>query len=441
MSQSGALTAQRGSGGAVIETLTGNSGGPVGPDATFNIDLVGNNTSGINIVGSPGLNRLTVVALQGTTTQRGTLTLATNAETIAGTDTAKAITSDDLKSKLGTQTLHGLSIGAGTTAALTWTAAPSNGQLLIGSTGADPVLANLTSSGGTITITNGAGTINLDLAGGTVAVDSFSPDSGTDPVVPTAAGLVNLKGSGSITTVGSLNTITTQLTGLTNHAVLVGAGTTTITKVGPTSTTGQVLQSAGAAADPAFSTATYPSTTTINQILYSSAANTVSGLATANRAVLTTGITGIPVLTALATDGQVIIGSTAGVPAAATLTAGANVSITNASNSITISANSASITVAYTSVNNAASPYTVLSTDYYLGVDTSGGTVTIRLPNAPSIGRIFVVKDKTGTSATNAITITTVGGAVNIDGSTSYTINTNYEAINILFNGTSYEVF
>lgn len=69
-----------------------------------------------------------------------------------------------------------------------------------------------------------------------------------------------LAGSGSTTTVRSGTTITTQLTGLTNHALLVGAGTSTITKVGPTATAGQVLQSAGAAADPAFSTATYPST-------------------------------------------------------------------------------------------------------------------------------------------------------------------------------------
>lgn len=42
----------------------------------------------------------------------------------------------------------------------------TNGQIPIGSTGADPVLATLTSSGSTITITNGAGSINLEVAGG-----------------------------------------------------------------------------------------------------------------------------------------------------------------------------------------------------------------------------------------------------------------------------------
>jgi hypothetical protein len=177
----------------------------------------------------------------------------------------------------------------------------------------------------------------VSLIGGSAAIDSIHPDSGTDPVLPTVAGLVNIIGSGSTTTVGSLNTLTIQLTGLTNHAVLVGAGTSTITKVGPTATIGQVLQSAGAAADPAFSTATYPLTTTINQILYSSAANTITGLATANRGVLTTGATGVPVVTALATDGQLIIGSTAGAPAAASLTSlDSSITITPGSNSISL---------------------------------------------------------------------------------------------------------
>jgi hypothetical protein len=95
----------------------------------------------------------------------------------------------------------------------------------------------------------------------------------------------------------------------------------------------------------------------------------------------------------------------------------------------------------YTNVNNAMSPYTVLSTDYYISVDSTGGPVTLRFPNAPTTKQTWVVKDRTGTSATSAITVTTVGGAVNIDGATSYTIGVNYQAINLLFNGTTYEVF
>ena len=46
----------------------------------------------------------------------------------------------------------------------------------------------------------------------------------------------------------------------TNHALLIGATSKGITNVGPDAATGKVLQSQGASADPAFSTATYPST-------------------------------------------------------------------------------------------------------------------------------------------------------------------------------------
>jgi hypothetical protein len=69
-----------------------------------------------------------------------------------------------------------------------------------------------------------------------------------------------------------------------------GSGVLSETSVG---TGNQVLLS-GASAAPTWSTATYPPTTTANQLLYSSAANTVSGLATANSSVLTTSATGVP---------------------------------------------------------------------------------------------------------------------------------------------------
>jgi hypothetical protein len=53
----------------------------------------------------------------------------------------------------------------GTSGALLESSALTNGQLLIGSTGNAPVAANLTSTGGSVTITNTAGGINLEAAG------------------------------------------------------------------------------------------------------------------------------------------------------------------------------------------------------------------------------------------------------------------------------------
>ena len=279
----------------------------------------------------------------------------------------------------------------------------------------------------------------VSLKGGSALLTLTGNSGGA--ISPTS-GNINTIGTGSITVVGVMgtSTLTTQLTGLTNHAVLIGAGTATITNVGPTSTSGQVLQSKGSLTDPAFSTATYPSTTTINQILYSSSANVVGGLATANNGVLTTGATGIPVITALSSNGQLIIGSGSGAPAAATLTAGAGVSITNGANSITIAANGSAF--AYTNVAHGASPYTVLSTDYYISVDCSLGTVTLKFPNAPTANTTWVIKDRTGSASTNNISITTVGGSVTIDGQTTYKITSNYGAVNLLANSSpTYEVF
>lgn len=69
-----------------------------------------------------------------------------------------------------------------------------------------------------------------------------------------------------------------------------------------TATAGQMLRS-GSSAAPAWSTATWPATTTASQLLYSSAANTVAGLATANRGVLNTDGSGVPSITATPTLG------------------------------------------------------------------------------------------------------------------------------------------
>lgn len=62
------------------------------------------------------------------------------------------------------------------------------------------------------------------------------------------------------------------------------------------------------------------------------------------------------------TDGQLLIGSSAGAPVAATLTAGTGISIVNGANSITISANSANICTSHRiALSDAAVSYTTQS--------------------------------------------------------------------------------
>jgi len=355
--------------------------GTATPDGTGKITVIGGEAIDTSAAGST----ITIAAEDASTTNKGVLETSTDAESIAGSSSTVAVVPTSLKAKLGVQTANAIPYGQGDSLAIGWTSALTNGQLAIGSTGVAPVAATLTAGPG-IAITNGAGSISIQLVGGGVGFDSITPDSGTSPVVADGAGNVNVVGDGSTTTVGTgASTMSVQLTGLTNHAVLVGAGTTTITKVGPTATAGQVLQSAGGAADPAFSTATYPLTTTINQLLYSSAANTVGGLATANRAVITTGATGIPVATALATDGQLIIGSTAGAPAAATLTAGAGISVVNGSNSITINATGSGM--AWENVTDATKAM-VVNTGYF--ADRALG-VTFTLPDTAALGSSVII--------------------------------------------------
>lgn len=127
-------------------------------------------------------------------------------------------------------------------------------------------------------------------------------------------------GTGAVTLTGVLTgngTSAVTASTVTQHGVIVGGASNAVTSTAVGST-GQVLQ-ANSSADPTYSTATYPSTATgtgtilradgtnwsattstypntnaINTLLYASAANVMSALATANSGVLATNATGVP---------------------------------------------------------------------------------------------------------------------------------------------------
>lgn len=73
----------------------------------------------------------------------------------------------------------------------------------------------------------------------------------------------------------------------------------------PTGASTTVLQGQGVGTAPAFSTATYPATTTSQQILYSTAANVVGQLTTANSALAATNSSGTLAMRALSVNIQV----------------------------------------------------------------------------------------------------------------------------------------
>jgi hypothetical protein len=229
------------------------------------------------------------------------------------------------------------------------------------------------------------------ISGGTVTSVSVVTANGFAGTVATATTTPAITLTTTATGVLSGNGTAISGSAVTQFAVLVGGASNAVasTAVGAT---GTVLQGNTGAA-PTYSTATYPSTTTINQILFSSAANTVTGLATANNGVLTTGTGGVPVITALASNGQLIIGSGSGAPIAATLTAGAGISITNAANSITIASTSAGFTWSETSGAFAA----VKENGYFITA-----TATATMPASPTEGDTI----KFSVDTTNILTIT-----------------------------------
>lgn len=147
-----------------IQFLEGDDAVAVGPNpVTYVIFLDGDSAQGVSVSGNAGTYTETITVADATTGQKGVVLLASNAEAIAGTNTTKAVTPDDLKAKLGLQTSHGLAYGAGTTSAIAWLGEAADGEIPIGQTGGIPVLANITSSDGSVTITNGPGSIDLSV--------------------------------------------------------------------------------------------------------------------------------------------------------------------------------------------------------------------------------------------------------------------------------------
>ena len=97
--------------------------------------------------------------------------------------------------------------------------------------------------------------------------------------------------------------------------------------------------------------------------------------------------------------------------------------------------------LAVTSINHASSTYVVLAADEFISADVTAGVIQVNLPNAPTTGRTITIKDSVGLSATSNITLTTVGGAVTIDGATTFVMNTNFESVSVIFDGTKYLVY
>lgn len=173
----------------------------------------------------------------------------------------------------------------------------------------------------------------LGPGGGTASIE-FATDAGT--ANPTGAGVITFTGGTGINTAGAGSTVTINL----DDPVIVDNGGTGRTSL----TDGAILVGDG--------------TNAVEQI-------------------------------GPLTDGQLLIGDTAGVsPVAATLTAGAGVSIVNGAGSITISSTSGGFT--WNEITGTSSGMTAQN-GY---ITNNAGLVTLTLPAAASIGDMFVVTGK-----------------------------------------------
>lgn len=124
--------------GGTISSITGDTGTAVFGDGSGNVNLFGG--SNIIVNGNPGTNTLTA--------------------SVTGT------------------TNHAVQVG-NSGGSLTSIPVGTNGQVLIGATGADPAFANLTSTGGTIAFTTGPNTLNLEVISAVVTWTNVTGTSAT----------------------------------------------------------------------------------------------------------------------------------------------------------------------------------------------------------------------------------------------------------------------
>lgn len=403
--------------GGYVQTLTGNTGGAVGPTAG-NINVVGDGST-ITVAGNPGTSTLTI-SLSGT--------IADSFPTDAGTATPSG---GVLNIFGGTAGRNINTTGSGDTVHV-----EMNNTITLGDL--SPALIAIDCVTGAVFVEDGDVISNNIIArNGTMQANLFtdSPIAESTIFSATSAGTLLAPLAISIGDwAGAIEFLGNESNGSVSLATL-GRITSILTATAP-----------NYAADMTFSTQGFSSGDPVVRMTIADVGGVTleipdSGpsltIAAFSEGVMQTNSSGVVTSTSGA-DGQIIIGSSSGAPAWANLTAGAGISISNGANSITISG-SGTTNLTYTNVNT--SPYVVLSTDEYISVDCSGGPITLQFPNAATSGRAYVVKDRTGSAATNNITVTTVGGAVNIDGATTFVMNTAYQSIQIIGNATTYEVF
>ena len=93
-------------------------------------------------------------------------------------------------------------------------------------------------------------------------------------------------------------------------------------------------------------------------------------------------------------------------------------------------------------VSGISTSYAALLTDYYIGVNGTGVTITLPLGTNVSAGKSYVIKDESGLITLNSayrFNIQT-SGSDKIDGSSTLTVTTGYTAITVIWAGTFWSI-
>jgi len=179
-----ATWAEQGGVSGPVDTLTGDSGGAIGPTGgTINVLGTANQITSIgsghtitwSLIGpyTPATYTSHGVLVGAGTSSIVALTAGSTGQVLIGSTGANpAFGALGVNSGL---TSHGVLLGENNSA-LVATTAGSNGQVLLGSTGADPAFGTLTSSTG-VTFTTGAASLAIDIKTGGFAVSSVAGTS------------------------------------------------------------------------------------------------------------------------------------------------------------------------------------------------------------------------------------------------------------------------
>jgi len=323
-----------------ITTIDGDSGSVTPSSGTITI--------------SGGTTGLTTSGTSATLNLTGTLNLAGGGTNHALTASAGGIVWSDASK---------LNILAGTSVA---------GQLLLSGNAATP---NWSTS--TYPSTNAANTLLYASSANTMAALATATTAvlTTSSSVPTWAATLSL----------ALGGTGASLTGSAGGIFYINVGSVGAILAG-TGTANKALLS-GSNAAPSWSAYAFPSTLMSSGLMYANSSTSLTTLSPTTDAVLTSDGSGNPSWKAV-TDGQVIIGSSIGIPAAATITASTGITITNGHNTITIATNGADHWV-----DQSSSPVTMTTNTGYTSDDASS-LVTFTLPTTSAIGDFVEIVGK-----------------------------------------------